>query len=186
MHEDTAMTIESSRSTPLRRGSLLRIQARPGGSVRCIRGLVWLTQQNDPNDRVLSAGEAFSFDRTGMALVNALGSDAAVAISEGLDHAPARPSAHRVAPLSLSGEIARLCPRIDRNGLVQLPPGTRNAVVEREARRMRAQVLWLLVQQIRRSAAEWLAMASAFARRAHSQARRQPARRGIAETRQGI
>jgi hypothetical protein len=145
-----------------------------------------LTQENDSDDRILSAGEAFRFDRTGIALVNALGSDAALAFSSGLDAEHARPSAPRSVPVSLGAEIARLCTRIDRHRLAQLPPATRNAMVECEARRMRAQVLWLVLQRTRHAAVQSVAIAAAFGRRTFLQVRRLAARRGRVETQQGI
>jgi hypothetical protein len=40
--------------------------------VRCERGSLWLTQDNDPRDIVLKAGEQFQPDRRGNVLVYAL------------------------------------------------------------------------------------------------------------------
>lgn len=51
-----------------------------GASVRCLFGSVWLTQDGDPRDIVLGAGEAFTFDRDGVAIVYAT-ADASVAFS---------------------------------------------------------------------------------------------------------
>jgi Protein of unknown function (DUF2917) len=51
-----------------------------GASVRCIFGSVWLTQDGDPRDIVLGAGESFTLDRDGLAIVYAT-ADASLAFS---------------------------------------------------------------------------------------------------------
>jgi hypothetical protein len=52
---------------------LVKIRGGRGHSVVCQRGSVWVTQQGDPRDIVLTAGEAFTLDRGGVALLQALG-----------------------------------------------------------------------------------------------------------------
>ena len=70
---------------------LVRVRGGLGHSVVCHRGSVWLTQQGDPRDIVLAAGEAFTLDRGGVALLQALGPGA---ISIG--HAQAQTRASRL------------------------------------------------------------------------------------------
>jgi hypothetical protein len=172
------MAYDTSHSTVLRRSSLLRVRARSGGSVTCVRGMVWLTQENDPMDRVLSAGEQFQFDRPGIALVNALGRDAALTFSRGIAWEHAHPSARTSAPASVGDEIGRVCTRFDPHLLRALPPDARIEAVEREARRMRAQVLWLVFQRIRRALVETVVKVGGFGRKALSQVEPQIARKG--------
>ena len=40
--------------------------------IALVEGSVWITQQNDPRDIALDAGESFIFDRPGLAIVQAL------------------------------------------------------------------------------------------------------------------
>src|SRR5918992_783256 len=73
MHKEFVVNMVSRRNSVLmRRGSLVRMQALPGNRVSCIRGMVWLTQEHDPTDRIVCAGETFVIDRPGVVLVNAL------------------------------------------------------------------------------------------------------------------
>jgi hypothetical protein len=55
----------------LARGSLLAIHGGRGALVFVERGRVWLTQENDSRDVVLSAGTWFRLDRDGAAIVEA-------------------------------------------------------------------------------------------------------------------
>lgn len=119
--------------------------------------MAWLTQESDPLDRVLVAGETFTIDRPGAVLINALAHDAVLACSE-----PGRCSITRIAPYrgkstpSLAAEIAHVTACTDARALHALPAGMRREVVELEARRMRSQVVWLVAQHA------WRAL-SAFA-----------------------
>ncbi len=54
-------------------GSVLRIEQGRGVVVSVRAGAVWLTQEGDPADYVLRAGEALRLDRDGLALASALG-----------------------------------------------------------------------------------------------------------------
>ena len=40
-----------------------------GSSLRCLFGSVWVTQDGDPRDIVLAAGESFTLDRDGVAII---------------------------------------------------------------------------------------------------------------------
>ena len=141
-------------SALLRRGSLLRMQALAGSTITCQRGMLWLTQEHDPVDRILSARETFVFERPGIALLNALAHDAVVEYSDASRCAIVRaPSAQPGSEPSLGADIQRIAPRYDPAALTRLPAGARRTTVEREARRMRAQAQWLVLQHARRAGA---------------------------------
>lgn len=55
----------------LDKGLIRRLHAEPGRRVECLSGAIWITQDGDLRDVVLSAGEAFDFDRRGAALLSA-------------------------------------------------------------------------------------------------------------------
>ncbi|SEU00563.1 DUF2917 domain-containing protein [Stigmatella erecta] len=46
---------------------------RPGASLRCHEGCVWLTREGDGCDHVLRAGEALCLEGPGLVVVQALG-----------------------------------------------------------------------------------------------------------------
>jgi hypothetical protein len=58
--------------THLGRDQLLRVRNLRGGSLVIFDGMVWVTQEGDPRDRLLASGESFTFDRGGVALIHAL------------------------------------------------------------------------------------------------------------------
>jgi len=51
-----------------------------GAAMRCLLGTLWVTQDGDPRDIVLGAGESFVLDRNGVAIVYAT-DDAEVSFS---------------------------------------------------------------------------------------------------------
>jgi hypothetical protein len=51
---------------------------QPGTRVMCTAGALWLTQQGDPLDHFLEAGQSFSLDRHGVILVQGLPSGKAL------------------------------------------------------------------------------------------------------------
>ncbi len=57
-----------------------RIEAGKGLRVQCLTGTLWLTQEDDPRDIVLEAGEEAFIDRDGTSIVSAL-SDASFVLS---------------------------------------------------------------------------------------------------------
>ena len=58
-------------STRLGKGSLARLASRRGERIECLSGTLWVTQDGDPRDVVLEAGESFEFDRSGRSIVSA-------------------------------------------------------------------------------------------------------------------
>lgn len=65
-------------------GEVLRLRVAEGRHIGVVRGVAWVTQDGDPRDIVLGAGESFQFDRDGLALVMALGVEAKLVLEEGL------------------------------------------------------------------------------------------------------
>jgi len=71
-------------SIPLRSGQPLRIENGYGRHISVLEGHVWVTQDGDPRDVVLSAGEDFVFDRRAMAVLSALDGDASIVRQDGI------------------------------------------------------------------------------------------------------
>lgn len=66
----------------LRERELFSIRGDCGGMVvSCRTGDLWLTQEGDPNDHLIGAGENFTISRKGLVLINAL-SDASFEIAD--------------------------------------------------------------------------------------------------------
>lgn len=72
----------------LARHGLLLLRDRAGDHIECRQGELWLTQEGDLRDIVLEAGDSFTLDRKGTAIVHAL-SDSLLSI---------RPRARSAAP----------------------------------------------------------------------------------------
>ena len=53
-------------------GQFLTIQDGKGQMLAVFDGLVWVTQDGDPRDAFVAQGGAFTFDRPGLAIVEAL------------------------------------------------------------------------------------------------------------------
>ena len=62
-------------------GQALRLQDAVGRRVTVLQGSVWITQDRDPRDIVISAGEDFVIERPGLALVTPLDGAARIAQS---------------------------------------------------------------------------------------------------------
>ena len=52
-------------------GSVHRIETAKGIKVSCVRGATWITQERDPRDMILAAGQSVVLDRPGLAVVYA-------------------------------------------------------------------------------------------------------------------
>ena len=52
-------------------GSVHRIENAKGITVSCVRGPTWVTQESDPRDLILAAGQSIVLDRPGLAIVYA-------------------------------------------------------------------------------------------------------------------
>jgi hypothetical protein len=65
----------------LQPGQSLRLQDALGKRIAVIQGHVWITQDRDPRDVVVAAGDDFVIDRPGMALITPLDGAARVAQS---------------------------------------------------------------------------------------------------------
>jgi len=68
----------------LQPGQILRIHNGQARHLSLVQGSLWVTQESDPRDTVLSAGDDFRFDRPGTALAMALGGTAQFAYEEGI------------------------------------------------------------------------------------------------------
>jgi hypothetical protein len=55
----------------LKRRKYIEVIDGHGSSVQCVFGCLWVTQDGDQRDIVLGAGESFTFDRDGVAIVYA-------------------------------------------------------------------------------------------------------------------
>jgi len=55
----------------LKPNQLVKVRGGRGHSIICHSGSVWVTQDGDPRDVVLRAGEAFTLDHDGPALLQA-------------------------------------------------------------------------------------------------------------------
>lgn len=71
--------LQSGKLQLARHGHVEVIDGR-GASVRCLLGSLWLTQDGDPRDIVLTPGDSFTLDRDGMAIIFAT-ADSTVALS---------------------------------------------------------------------------------------------------------
>lgn len=54
-------------------GEIVRLDGARGTTLRVTRGTLWLTQQRDIRDIVLSAGDAFTIERRGVTVIEARG-----------------------------------------------------------------------------------------------------------------
>ena len=65
-------------SIPLTSGRPLRLPGDFGLRIAVLEGNVWVTQDGDPRDIVLGAGQDFAIDHPAATVVSALGGDARI------------------------------------------------------------------------------------------------------------
>ena len=59
----------------------LKVLDGAGSTVHALEGSVWITEENQPKDIVLQAGGCYRLRHLGVAIVNALGGEAAVSLA---------------------------------------------------------------------------------------------------------
>ena len=59
----------------------LRLRDSAGSTVCVVEGSVWITEENQARDIVLSPGSCYRLQKSGLAIVNPLGGGAAVSFS---------------------------------------------------------------------------------------------------------
>jgi Protein of unknown function (DUF2917) len=96
MHTDLKLAL-----THLAKGELLPLRNGLGKGIAVFDGDVWITQEADPQDHVLAAGESFVFDKGGHTVAQAL-SDARVLVFD----VDARPFAAAPAPVPVPAAAA--------------------------------------------------------------------------------
>jgi Protein of unknown function (DUF2917) len=74
----------------LKAREILDIRDGEGLLVTCVRGVLWITQSNDTDDIVVSAGESFVLDRPGLAIVSAPLGPADLIVQPRSEHAQER------------------------------------------------------------------------------------------------
>jgi hypothetical protein len=82
----------------LKRNQLVTVRGGIGHAIVCDSGTVWVTQDGDPRDIILRAGESFTLDRSGPTLVQAF-EPGAISITR-----PAAQS-HASVPRALTGRV---------------------------------------------------------------------------------
>jgi hypothetical protein len=81
MYPEVAMQhVLEIRPVALPARSVYRIDGGKGLQITSVAGTVWVTQANDPRDVILGRGRSFILDRKGVAVVYALGGDAAIVV----------------------------------------------------------------------------------------------------------
>lgn len=81
--------------------SVHRIENAQGTNVSCVRGATWVTQERDPRDVILAAGQSVVLDRPGLAIVYAF-KDAVITVGAAWE----LPAPHG---LPAAGEAERAC-----------------------------------------------------------------------------
>lgn len=74
--------------TTLQPGQPVRLHGSCGRRLSCVQGAIWITQDGDLRDTLLSPGADFVFQRDGDVVLQALGEPALLAREEGLAPAP--------------------------------------------------------------------------------------------------
>ncbi len=95
--------------TELAAGEFLRIHDGCGRVIAVFQGLVWITQQGDTRDVLVGKGQAFTLDRQGLSIVQALEKTKLVVFAA--DAQQEAPATARTAPRMSSFELHRLARR---------------------------------------------------------------------------
>jgi Protein of unknown function (DUF2917) len=77
----------TGRPIHLKSREVLDIHDGEGLAVKCLRGVLWITQSGDTDDIIVRGGETFVLDRDGLALISAPTGPADLVIQRGLDRA---------------------------------------------------------------------------------------------------
>lgn len=75
-------------SVQVHSGRPLRVRNGCGRRIAVLEGNIWITQDGDPRDIVLQAGDDFRFDRPVAAVITSLGGDARILHEDGVDVGP--------------------------------------------------------------------------------------------------
>ena len=79
-------------ATRLAKGKLQRLQDSRGLRVLCLGGTLWLTQEGDPRDIILEAGDEFVIDHDGASFLSALADSSVLLLCPSPAPMPARPA----------------------------------------------------------------------------------------------
>ena len=77
----------TGRPIHLKSREVLDIHDGEGLAVKCLRGVLWITQSDDTDDIIVRDGGTFVLDRDGLALISAPTGPADLVIQDGLDRA---------------------------------------------------------------------------------------------------
>lgn len=139
------MNTDLYRSTNLiGHNATLRVPHAQGRTVLCASGRVWLTQYGDAQDVFLEAGQSFTLDRPGDAILQAVGGGAAVVILDGDDGEEGDRHGTDGAGRGLAATIDRVAATLNRAPHWQdpaHPARISREQIEEEARQMRAATL---------------------------------------------
>jgi hypothetical protein len=72
-------------SVQVQSGRPLRVRNGYGRRIAVLEGNLWITQDGDPRDIVLQAGDDFRFDRRVAAVITSLDGDARILREDGID-----------------------------------------------------------------------------------------------------
>jgi hypothetical protein len=72
-------------------GEVVRMDGARGTTLRVTRGTLWLTQERELRDIVLSAGDVFTIERGGVTLVEALDGASVCVLAHHVDEVHLRP-----------------------------------------------------------------------------------------------
>ena len=67
----------------LKEGELLPIEDGAGLEVKCLWGVLWITQEGDREDRIINSGESLVLDRPGLSVVTAARGRALLVVQPG-------------------------------------------------------------------------------------------------------